>query len=259
MSSLLKWGFYYNFRFFHMMKRIYFCLFLFVLIVSAQNAFAYKPSGHTYVSKDYKGHQVNYDAVFDDNGLLYVANAYGVLEFDGYNWTTIKLHSSRCPFSLCKANDGRIYVGGDNEIGYIEKNKQGVSVYHSLSHLIHNNNGKIGDWIAYCIEYKNKIYFVDQHAIYIYDGKNITVVKPSGKGKFLFLGEVSKELMVMVEGYGIGIMKDDNNIQYLTGDLQYLEIKGAEKINENNYIFTQQQVFTTITTVHLVNILQALF
>ncbi|MFZ9847464.1 MAG: hypothetical protein ACO3EE_04870 [Flavobacteriales bacterium] len=87
------------------------------------------------------------------------------------------------------------------------------------------------------MEYKNKIYFVDQHAIYIYDGKNITVVKPSDNGKYLFLGEVHNELMVMVEGFGIGKMKDDNSIQYLPGDLKYLEIKGAEKTNENSYFF----------------------
>ncbi|MFZ9847463.1 MAG: hypothetical protein ACO3EE_04865 [Flavobacteriales bacterium] len=105
-----------------MMKYTYLWLLISVFVLNTENAFAYKPSGYTYASKEYKGHQVNYDAIYDDKGLLYVANAYGVLEFDGYNWTTIKLNSSRCPFSLCKAKDGRIYVGGDNEIGYIEKN-----------------------------------------------------------------------------------------------------------------------------------------
>ncbi len=219
------------------MKHTYIWILLCCILLSNQKSFAYKPTAHTYVSKDYKGHQVSYDAIFDDNGLLYVANAYGVLEFDGYTWTTIKLNSSRCPFSLCKSSDGRIYVGGDNEIGYIEKNEKGVSVYHSLSNLIPNSNGKIGDWIDYVVEYKNKIYFVDQHSIYIYDGKTIAVIKPNKNGKYLFLGEVGNELLVMVEGYGIGKLKENKNIEFLPGNLELLEIKGAEKTGENSYIF----------------------
>ena len=66
------------------MKHTYIWILLCCILLSNQKSFAYKPTAHTYVSKDYKGHQVSYDAIFDDNGLLYVANAYGVLEFDGY-------------------------------------------------------------------------------------------------------------------------------------------------------------------------------
>jgi len=212
-------------------------LLLAVVAVFSAESYAYKPAGFTYVSKDYKGHQVSYDAIFNDNGLLYVANAYGVLEFDGYNWNTIKLNNSKCPFSLAKAHDGRIYVGGDNEIGYIEKDSKGISVYHSLTHLIPNNNGKIGDWIATVVEYKNKIYFEDMYAIYVYDGKKISVIKPGQNGKFLFLNDVAGDLMVMEENKGIGKIKEDNSIQFLAGELSHLEIKGAEKTGENAYTF----------------------
>lgn len=211
--------------------------FLFLSLLISNEAFAYKPAGYTYIAKEYKGHQVSYDAIYSDNGLLYVANAYGVLEFDGYNWNTIKLNNSRCPFSLAKAHDGRIYIGGDNEIGYIEKNAKGISVYHSLTHLIPNTNGKIGDWIASVVEYNNKIYFEDMFAIYVYDGKSISVIKPVQKGKFLFLNEVAGKLMVMEENKGIGFIKSDNSITFLSGDLGHLEIKGAEKTAENSFTF----------------------
>ncbi len=41
--------------------------------------FAFTPSVYTYTTKEYDGRQDNYSAVFDGEGLLYVANAYGVL------------------------------------------------------------------------------------------------------------------------------------------------------------------------------------
>ncbi len=219
------------------MTKFRFYLSVGVLLLWSASVVASKPASITYTSKDYKGHQTNYDAIFSGDGLIYVANAYGVIEFDGNQWNKTSLTSSRCPFSVYKAINGRVYVGGDNEIGYIEKNSKGLSVYHSLKSLLPDSNAKVGDWIPYCTEYKNKIYFADLYSIYIYDGKTIKVVKPSTKeGKFLFLRESKGELIVMEWGKGIGIM-EDSKISFLPGNLAELEIKGVQKIAHQVYTF----------------------
>ena len=56
------------------------------IILCVQQVFGFSPSILTYSTKDYNAHQVNYDAFFDEQGLLYVANAYGILTYDGDSW-----------------------------------------------------------------------------------------------------------------------------------------------------------------------------
>lgn len=56
----------------------------------------------------------------DENGVMFFANRKGVLTFDGEEWSLIRL--STVPYSM-KRNpcDGKLYIGGNNNFGYLEK------------------------------------------------------------------------------------------------------------------------------------------
>jgi hypothetical protein len=67
----------------------------------------------------------------DDNLVMFFANRKGILSFDGADYQTIRIPA--IPYSIQKdPKDGRIYVGGDNTFGYLEKNETGGYSYISL-------------------------------------------------------------------------------------------------------------------------------
>jgi serine phosphatase RsbU (regulator of sigma subunit) len=69
----------------------------------------------------------------DGNLVMLFANRKGILTFDGYteDWETIRIPA--IPYSILKnQKDGKIYVGGDNSFGYLEKNETGGYRYISL-------------------------------------------------------------------------------------------------------------------------------
>lgn len=206
--------------------------------------YSFIPEVKNYSSKDYDGHQINYNAIFNDEGILYVANAYGMLEFNGSKWNKIPLPGGKSPVSLSKSDKGVIYIAGDNEFGYLSTNNKGVTKYISLINLLSiKQKEKIG-WMIYCVAHHDKVYFLSLDALYVYDGETITVIPSAEKGKFLFLGVENKNLFVMEQGKGIGIIKDDLNISWLKGDLENLEIKGIDQVGENQYnLFGRHEVW----------------
>ena len=64
-----------------------------------------------FSGEDYGANKQNFDAVQDQNGLIYVANADGVLEYDGVNWRLIKLSNDKPAFSRLIDRNNRIYIG----------------------------------------------------------------------------------------------------------------------------------------------------
>jgi serine phosphatase RsbU (regulator of sigma subunit) len=67
----------------------------------------------------------------DDNLVMLFANRKGILTFDGEEWQTIRIPA--IPYALQKnPQNGKIYIGGDNSFGYLEKNATGGYQYISL-------------------------------------------------------------------------------------------------------------------------------
>ncbi|HPY67231.1 MAG TPA: SpoIIE family protein phosphatase [Bacteroidales bacterium] len=68
----------------------------------------------------------------DENGVMFFANRKGVLTFDGEEWSLIRL--STVPYSMKRnPGDGKLYIGGNNNFGYLEKDLDGSYNYISLS------------------------------------------------------------------------------------------------------------------------------
>ena len=91
------------------------------------------PFIHNYVSKDYNADNQNWAIVQDYKGIMYFGNNDGVLEYDGVNWRLIEIPGKSAVRSLAVGQDGRIYVGGTREFGYLEPGNSGNLHYVSLS------------------------------------------------------------------------------------------------------------------------------
>jgi hypothetical protein len=66
-------------------------------------------------------------------GRIFVGNADGVLIFDGAFWEKVALPNGDLVRSLAHDGNGRIYVGGYDAFGWIERGPTGRFVYHELS------------------------------------------------------------------------------------------------------------------------------
>ena len=68
----------------------------------------------------------------DENRVMLFANRKGILSYDGEEWLSLRVPV--VPFSMqMNPYDHRIYVGGENNYGFIEKYKMGGYRYVSLS------------------------------------------------------------------------------------------------------------------------------
>ena len=109
------------------MKSIYILLFL--LCTQLVQAI---PQIINFSSKDYKSHSINFGFIQDKQGLIYVANAYGVLIFDGVNWRKVGLNDGKSALSLTQSQEGKIFVGSSSEFGFLQKDERGNVTYRSL-------------------------------------------------------------------------------------------------------------------------------
>ena len=76
-------------------------------------------------------HPQNWCIVQDRRGIIYAANNGGVLEFDGVSWRTIRV-PNWVVRSLAVDDQGTVYVGGIDELGYLAPDAKGALQYISL-------------------------------------------------------------------------------------------------------------------------------
>lgn len=103
--------------------------------LAAQNTIGL-PDIISYNSKDFHAPPETRCIQQDKNGILYIANNEGLLTFNGKHWQLHPLPNKASIRSLAISNDGKIYAGGHDEIGYFYPTANGRLEYHSLKHLI---------------------------------------------------------------------------------------------------------------------------
>ncbi|HRG01294.1 MAG TPA: SpoIIE family protein phosphatase [Bacteroidia bacterium] len=155
----------------------------------------------------YKGSDQNWDAVQDTVGKMYFANLNGVITYDGRIWKTLRLTNNASAFSLDKDINDKIYVGGDNEFGYLTQKPSGAFDYVSLSGKLEQKDKDFTiTWATYCIG--NDVFFCSNEKLFYYNKKTIKSFTPEGSafhtffkvGKHLFIREFDKGFKVFENG-----------------------------------------------------------
>jgi len=104
--------------------------------VHGQTDYSLKEAGRffidTYLPSDYDALPQNFSITQGQNGYMYFANSVGVLEFDGITWRTIPTDDRTRVRAIATGNDGKIYVGGVGEIGFLAPDSLGLLTYQSL-------------------------------------------------------------------------------------------------------------------------------
>lgn len=151
------------------------------------------PFIQNYSKEVYNAGTQNWDILQAKNGLMYFANNEGLLEFDGSAWQNYSISNKTIVRSLAIEETGRIYIGGQNELGYFFPDERGILTYHSLKNLIPKNHQKFED--IWDIElYNSGILFREQSRLFYLKYDKIIIYE--AKGEFVFLGKSRDKIYV---------------------------------------------------------------
>ena len=134
-----------------------------------------------YTNTDYGADPQNWAIVQVPNGIIYVGNADGILEYDGSQWQIIEIAKKSRVRSLASTDQGWVYVGAAGEIGYIRPDESGAMKYHSLIPFLPQKLQNLGEvWKTYVVgkqvffQVEEKIISIEIHS----DHPKIRYIEP---------------------------------------------------------------------------------
>ena len=219
------------------MKNSLLVILLTLLSVNLSNAQIYSyslPFIKNNSIKEYKAAGPNWAIIKDKRGIMYFANDEGVLEYDGVNWKLIKLKA--LTRSLAVDSSGIIYVGGDNEFGYIQPDTKGSLYYTSLSDSLEENLKNFAE-INSVFALDNEIIFCSKKKIFKYKNKKISVIELT-KGGFV---SFYVNNILYYGDYYYGLYKIENNKPVICkggGFYSKSDIYGIIPYSENKLLIT---------------------
>ncbi|MBS1262685.1 MAG: hypothetical protein MAG453_02047 [Calditrichaeota bacterium] len=99
----------------------------------------------SYLPRDYRGMSQNWDVDQDARGFIYVANGYGVIEFDGSEWRWVDREVQRTARSIAAGPSERLYAGYHDEFGWFDLRAGKELPYTSLSEQLPDSLRGFGD------------------------------------------------------------------------------------------------------------------
>ncbi|RZL45345.1 MAG: transcriptional regulator [Pedobacter sp.] len=153
-----------------------------------------------YNNEQYNGGVQNWDVQQDKNGILYFGNNEGLLTFNGHYWNIYRLPNFTSIRSIGIDSKNRIYVGGQDEIGYFFPDAQGILKYTSLLNLLPENLRKIADiWDIAIIN--DEVFFRSVSAIIHFKNDVIKTYKPAET--WSFLGKANNKIYAQDKNGGL--------------------------------------------------------
>lgn len=180
-----------------------------------------------YTRRDYAESSQNWAAIQDRRGMMYFANTNGVLEYDGNAWRIIYVSNLSAARSLAIDSNGRIYVGAQNEFGYLEPDSSGKLGYVSLLHRFKEKEQNFSDILRINIT-PGRIYL--QSPRYLFCIKNDTVLTWYSKTGYYRAQIIDDALYAQESERGIVMLKNDT-LRLLPGT--------ASLANERVYAFSR--------------------
>jgi|APTNR8051073442_1049403.scaffolds.fasta_scaffold00032_46 ligand-binding sensor domain-containing protein/DNA-binding CsgD family transcriptional regulator len=175
-------------------------LFFWSLGITAQPSLGGLPFVRNFNTLDYNAGIQNWSIAQDPRGIMYIANNFGLLEYDGSRWQTFVVNNGSKMRSVALDTSGKIYVGCQGEFGYFFPNSLGQLEYTSLADSLPAQFRNFDEtWNLFLDD--GKIYFCTFSNIFIYEKDSITIVQPANPLELSFF--VNRELLVHERGRGL--------------------------------------------------------
>lgn len=159
-----------------------------------------------YSPKSYKAASENWDLLQDSKGMMFFANHFGIMQFDGVRWNIITQPDNKSMVrSLAIDKNDKMYVGAQGDFGYVVQLPNGQYKYTSLVQLLPDWAKNFGD-VLHTVIRNNEVIFFSNEGIFIYKNNKIKVLKSAAKFDELF--EVNNEIFVFDNVKGLLKLKD---------------------------------------------------
>ncbi len=162
------------------------CLLFFLIstfrFAVAQNNLAL-PEIINYSKLTYGAGTQNWGIAQDRDGIMYFANNEGLLTYDGTYWKVYPLPNQTIVRSVAVATDGKIFVGGQDELGFFAADARGRLKFQSLLPLIAQSDRSFTD-VWSIVFYKSSVFFRTSAKIFQYSANQI-ITFPSTEWRFL--------------------------------------------------------------------------
>ncbi|MEM7586859.1 MAG: two-component regulator propeller domain-containing protein, partial [Acidobacteriota bacterium] len=211
--------------------------------IEAQPASAYDEVGNFYLQsfgpEDYGWHPQNWGVVQGPNGLVYVGNGKGVLEYDGVSWRRILLANRTAGAALAVDADGRIFVGGDG-LGYLAPDEHGRMQYVSLLDELPAEDRKLGT-IRRAEATSDGVTFFTGDRLIRWNGREMKVWRAETAFRLIYV--LDDVLYARQEGFGLMRIEGDALVMapggaFFRGKQIYGLLPGPDG---SHLVFTRQQ------------------
>ena len=186
-------------------------LLLLAVHISAQNTIGL-PQIINFYHSTYQGGTQTWDIKQDELGRMYFANNEGLLTNDGVYWKIYPQPNQTILRSIA-LDKGRVYAGGQDEVGYYAADSRGILKYTSLKSLIPKQYNSFTD--VWDIEVFNQsVFFRTWDRIFEYRNDAIKVY-PAEAG-WTFLKQAGDKLIALERSKGL--------FQFINNEWQQLPI-----------------------------------
>ncbi|WP_245189462.1 ligand-binding sensor domain-containing protein [Lunatimonas salinarum] len=166
------------------------------------------PFSRYYASQEYGGGIQNYAITQNPTGIIYIANNYGLLEYDGTSWRRYALPSGSKVRHVQLGEDGLIYVAGQGDFGFFGPDSSGEFAFQSLRGELPEAYRELEEvWRVYLLA--DALYFCTDRHIFVFDKNRQFQQVFSSKSSFesfhfngnrLYINEVGQGLQVVQGG-----------------------------------------------------------
>ena len=190
-----------------------------------------------FSSEDYKGGTQNWSFDQDKDGILYVANNEGLLEYDGNKWKKYKV-----PFStrirVVKVNSSnKIFIGGQNQIGFFKNTNKGLEFTSLIDNLEPSSRSIAEIWNI--IEIDESIFFNTESKLLVYNGSEIRELDTPGYLQF----SIKHRNKLIAQFYNMGLFElIDGELKLIDDTELFPEIIGIVGKGDDDYYFSRNAI-----------------
>lgn len=165
------------------------------------------PDVINYYKGSYGAGLQNWDIRQDKNGIIYFANNEGLLSFDGRYWKLYPLPNKTIVRSIAIAGDNKIYVGGQDEMGFFTPGANGKLQYSSLTGFMPEKDRIFGDvWDIIAI--KNDVFFRTPNKIFKVSNKAVSVFYAPSEWSYMGICKGN----LYAHDFNSGLLLFENNV-----------------------------------------------
>jgi len=215
-----------------------------VLILIFIILFPLKSSGNNigspYIQKivlnNYGFDNNNYSIIQDNNGITYIANTNGIIQYDGNFWEIVKIPGNPC-MNIDKT--GTIYVGGNNDFGYISNSDNTKPKFVSL--IKTQNKLNPIKQIKQVFAYQDQVYFCNDKTLFKWTENHVEPIDSSKTGIKLF--KANDQVFLVKKGEGISKLIN-NEFRLIPGSVFFIDkdILDILPFNEQILIKTEKDL-----------------